>query len=246
VLSVSHARATLALTLAVGVVAALGVTGASATGSKIFNVTNLVSDGPITAVVTDAALVNGWGLSASPTSPWWVSDNGSNSSTLYNGAGTKSATVVTVPGGPTGTVANANTADFVISNGTTTSSSRFLFATEAGTILGWSPTVNATTAISGVDNSALGSVYKGLTMLNDRLYATDFHHAQVDVFDSTFKPVALTNAFKDPKIPTGWAPFGIQPLNGNIFVTYAKQDTAKHDDVPGGAGAPEPAPARTT
>jgi len=71
-------------------------------------------------------------------------------------------------------------------------------------------------------------------MLNDRLYATDFHHAQVDVFDSTFKPVALTNAFKDPKIPTGWAPFGIQALNGNIFVTYAKQDTAKHDDVPGG------------
>ncbi len=233
-LSVSHTRATLALTLAVGVVAALGVTGASATGSKIFNVTNLVSDGPITAVVTDAALVNGWGLSASPTSPWWVSDNGTNSSTLYNGAGTKSATVVTVPGGPTGTVANTNTADFVISNGTTTSSSRFLFATEAGTILGWSPTVNATTAISGVDNSALGSVYKGLTMLNDRLYATDFHHAQVDVFDSTFKPVPLANGFKDPKIPKGWAPFGIQALNGNIFVTYAMQDKARHDDVAGG------------
>ena len=78
VLSVSHARATLVLALVVGVVAALGVTGASATGSKIFNVTNLVSDGPVTAVVTDAALVNGWGLSASPTSPWWVSDNGTN------------------------------------------------------------------------------------------------------------------------------------------------------------------------
>jgi uncharacterized protein (TIGR03118 family) len=233
-LSVTFRRAGLAFALAVGAVAMLGVTGAGATGSKIFNVTNLVSDGSVSAVATDAALVNGWGLSASPTSPWWVSDNGTNSSTLYNGAGTKTALVVTIPGGPTGTVANTNTADFAISQGTTSASSRFLFATEAGTILGWSPTVNATTAIPGIDNSALGAVYKGLTTLGDRLYATDFHNARVDVFDSTFKPVPLANGFKDPKIPKGWAPFGIQALNGNIFVTYAMQDKARHDEVAGG------------
>jgi uncharacterized protein (TIGR03118 family) len=228
-------RKGVALAIAIGVFGVLAVSGAdAATGSKIFNVTNLVTDGGATAVVTDPALVNGWGLSASATSPWWVSNNGTNSSTLYNGAGTKSATVVTVAGGPTGTVANTSTTDFAISNGTVTAVSRFLFSTEAGTILGWAPTVSATTAIAGVDNSASGAVYKGLAVLNDRLYATDFHNAKVDVFDAGFKPVTLANGFVDKKIPKGWAPFGIQALNGNIFVTYAMQDAAKHDDVAGG------------
>ena len=239
-LSLAVSRKRLALACALSAVAVLGTTSASAAhsktaaGSKIFNVTNLVSDGAITSVAADPALVNGWGLSATATSPWWVSNNGTNSSTLYNGAGTKSAIVVTVPGGPTGTVANTSATDFPISQGSVTGVSRFLFATEAGTILGWAPTVNATTAVTGVDNSAPGAVYKGLTTLNDRLYATDFHNARVDVFDASFKPVTLTNAFKDPKIPTGWAPFGIQALNGNIFVTYAMQDKAKHDNVSGG------------
>jgi uncharacterized protein (TIGR03118 family) len=240
VLSRVISRKGLVSACALAAVAVLGTTSAgaahsrSAAGSKIFNVTNLVSDGVISAVATDPALVNGWGLSATATSPWWVSNNGTNTSTLYNGAGTKSATVVTVPGGPTGTVANTSTTDFAISQGTTTAVARFLFATEAGTILGWAPTVAATTAIAGVDNSAQGAVYKGLTLLNGRLYASDFHNARVDVFDSAFKPVALTNAFKDPKIPKGWAPFGIQALNGNIFVTYAMQDKARHDDLAGG------------
>jgi uncharacterized protein (TIGR03118 family) len=224
----------MAFALAIAAVAVLGADGAGAAGSKIFNVTNLVSDGSITAVATDPALVNGWGLSATATSPWWVANNGSNNSTLYNGAGTKSATVVAVSGGPTGTVSNSNAADFVISQGSVSASSRFLFATEGGTIQGWAPTVSAASAVVGVDNSPAGAVYKGLATLNDRLYATDFHNARVDVFDSSFKPVPLTNAFKDPKIPNGWAPFGIQALNGNIFVTYALQDKAKHDDVAGG------------
>ena len=224
------------LALFAGTVAVLGATSATAaTGSKIFNPQTLVSDGSATSVATDAALVNAWGLSAGPTTPWWVANNGSNTSTLYNAAGTKSTTVVTVPGSPTGTVFNASTTDFAVSNGTVSGASRFLFATESGTILGWTPTVNATTAVPGVDNSAAGAVYKGLATLNDRLYATDFHNARVDVFDASFKPVALaTTAFKDPKIPAGWAPFGIQALNGNVFVTYAMQDKAKHDDVAGG------------
>ena len=90
-------------------------------------------------------------------------------------------------------------------------------------ILGWSPTVNGTTAIPGVDNSASGAVYKGLTTMSDRLYATDFHNGRVDVFDASFKPVT-TATFTDPKLPKGYAPFGIQALAGSIFVTYAKQD----------------------
>jgi len=119
----------------------------------------------------------------------------------------------------------------VISQSGKTGVARFLFATESGMILGWSPAVNGATAIPGVDNSSSGAVYKGLTTMSDRLYATDFHNNRVDVFDAAFKPVTAT--FKDPKLPAGYAPFGIQALAGSIFVTYAKQDGAKKDDVPG-------------
>ena len=95
--------------------------------------------------------------------------------------------------------------------------------------------MNATTAIAGVDHSSAGAVYKGLATQNDRLYATDFHNARVDVFDASWNPVPLAaTAFTDKAIPKGWGPFGIQALNGNIFVTYAMQDKAKHDDVAGG------------
>src|SRR5204862_8337807 len=83
-----------------------------------------------------------------------------------------------------------------------------------------------------VDRSSTGAVYKGLATLNDRLYATDFHNNRVDVFDASFAPI--TAAFKDASIPKGYAPFGIQAINGNVFVTYAKQDAQKKDDVPGG------------
>src|SRR5258705_3916585 len=192
----------------------------------VFTVHNLVSD------TADATLVNGWGLSAGPTTPWWVSDNGTNATTLYNGAGVKQALTVAVPGAPTGTVFNGSATDFVISQNGKTGAARFLFATEGGTILGWSPAVNAATAIPGADRSASGAVYKGLTTANDRLYATDFHNNRVDVFDASFNPVT-TAPFKDPKLPKGYAPFGIQALAGSIFVTYAKQDAAKHDDVAG-------------
>jgi len=143
--------------------------------------------------------------------------------------------VVTVPGGPTGTVFNGNSAAFAISANGVTAASRFLFSTEGGQILGWAPTVNAGNAIPGVDRSSTGAVYKGLTSLNDRLYATDFHNGRVDVFDAQWNPVPLSaTAFQDKAIPKGWAPFGIQALNGNVFVTYAMQDAAKHDDVAGG------------
>jgi uncharacterized protein (TIGR03118 family) len=198
----------------------------------VFTVHNLVSDASGSAPASDATLVNGWGLSAGPTTPWWVSDNGKNATTLYNGSGAKQALTVAVPGAPTGTVFNGSASDFVISQNGKTGAARFLFATEGGTILGWSPTVNAATAIPGVDRSASGAVYKGLTSASDRLYATDFHNNRVDVFDASFNPVT-TATFTDPELPKGYAPFGIQSLAGSIFVTYAKQDAAKHDDVAG-------------
>jgi uncharacterized protein (TIGR03118 family) len=209
------------------------VAGAATGGiaDDVFTVHGLVGDSSGAAPATDGTLVNGWGLSAGPTTPWWVSDNGTNASTLYTGSGAKQALTVTVPGAPTGTVFNGSASAFVISQNGKSGAARFLFATEGGTILGWSPAVNGATAIAGVDQSSAGAVYKGLTTLNDRLYATDFHNGRVDVFDAAFKPV--TAAFADPKLPKGYAPFGIQALAGSIFVTYAKQDGARKDDVPG-------------
>ena len=215
-------------------VAAVLVVGSASSGiaDDVFTVHDLVSDTAGTAPATDASLVNAWGLSAGPTTPWWTSNNGTNTSTLYNGSGAKQALTVAVPGGPSGTIFNGSATDFVISQNGKSGAARFLFSTEGGMILGWSPAVNAATAIPGVDRSSTGAIYKGLTTMSDRLYATDFHNGRVDVFDASFNPVT-TAAFSDPKLPAGYAPFGIQALNGSIFVTYAKQDAAKKDDVAG-------------
>jgi uncharacterized protein (TIGR03118 family) len=219
-------RRLFALGLVVVAVAAAGVAGSAngRTAAGIYAVHQLVTD------TADTSLVNGWGLSAGPTTPWWTSNNGTNTSTLYSGTGSKVPLTVAVAGGPTGTVFNGNANDFVITQNGKSGAARFLFATEAGTILGWSPTVNGTTAIPGA-TSTDGAVYKGLATAGDRLYATDFHNGGVDVFDAAFKPVTTSGGFKDAKVAKGFAPFGIQALGGNIFVTYAKQDAAKKDDV---------------
>jgi len=207
--------------------------------------TNLVSDLPGVAQTQDLQLVNPWGISESATSPFWVSDNGTGVSTLYNTAGAKQGLVVTIPsadptaehGTPTGTVFNGGSGVTVSKNGVT-GPSRFLFATEDGLIVGWSPAVDATHAIV-VGPTPAGAVYKGLAIATDtsgtapvtRLYAANFHAGTVDAWDSNFKPV--TGGFTDPDLPKGYAPFNVQALGGKIYVTYAKQDAAKHDDVPG-------------
>jgi uncharacterized protein (TIGR03118 family) len=220
----------LASLVATGVLIAWGASLAGARAqANIYSVHPLVSDAAGSAPAADASLVNGWGLSAGPTTPWWTANNGSNTSTLYSGVGAKAALTVTVPGAPTGTVFNGNAAAFNVTENGKTGSARFLFATEGGTIMGWSPTVNGTAALVGADRSSVGAIYKGLAIANDRLYATDFHNGRVDVFDQSFNLVP--GGFTDPKIPAGFAPFGIQALGGNIFVTYAKQDAAKKDDV---------------
>jgi uncharacterized protein (TIGR03118 family) len=218
----------------VAITAVLAGSVAAAPSDDVFTVTNLVADSGSSAPTVDPLLVNAWGLSAGPTTPWWTSNNGSSTSTLYTGTGAKQALTVAVAGGPTGTVFNGSATDFMVSQNGTSGPARFLFATEAGTILGWSPTVNGTTAIAGVDLSAQKAVFKGLATANDRLYATDFHNDRVDVFDASFNPVTLAGGFRDAKLPNGYAPFGIQALSGNIFVSYAMQDAAKHDDVAGG------------
>ncbi len=188
-----------------------------------YRVNVLVSD------ATDSDLVNGWGLSRGPTSPWWVADNGTDKSTLYNAGGAKQGLVVTIPeGAPTGTVFNGSGSSF--------HGDRFLFASEAGIISGWRPALG-TAAEIGADESAPGAVYKGLAIGvsggADYLYATDFHNARVDVFDSSFGLQTWSGAFVDPKLPKGYAPFGIQNLNGTIFVTYAKQQPGSDDERAG-------------
>jgi uncharacterized protein (TIGR03118 family) len=200
--------------------------------ASAYTVHPLVSDGTtVPAPATDPNLINAWGLSAGPTTPWWSANNGTDTSTLYNGAGAKQALTVAVAGAPTGTVFNGSATDFGVSQNGKSGPARFLFATEGGTVLGWSPAVNAAAAVTGADRSGAGAIYKGLATVNDRLYATDFHNARVDVFDASFGLMALPGGFQDPKIPKGYAPFGIQALGGNIFVTYAQQDAAKKDDV---------------
>jgi uncharacterized protein (TIGR03118 family) len=188
---------------------------------------NLVSDGFLPADHTDSHLVNAWGLTSLPGSPWWVADNGTDVSTLYNADGTPRSLVVSVPNAPTGAVSNTGSS-FVVGSGP----ALFLFATEEGKLLGWNMSVG-TTAQVVADKSGEGAVFKGLAIAGDRLYATDFHNGKVDVFDGSFGDVNTPGAFVDPSIPAGYGPFGIQNIGGNIFVTYAKQDADAHDDVAG-------------
>ncbi|HEY2750060.1 TIGR03118 family protein [Phenylobacterium sp.] len=198
-----------------------------------FSVTNLVSDGSVPAVnPPDANLINPWGVSFSPTSPFWVSDNGTDVATLYNGAGVKQGLTVSVPSAPTGQVFNGTANSFQI-NGTKPA---FLFDTENGGILGWAPAFGTTAVAAPIASTSATAVYKGLAIAssggNDFLYATNFRSGMIESYENNFSSPTF---FTDPGVAAGYAPFGAQVLNGQLFVTYALQDTAKHDDV-GGPG----------
>jgi uncharacterized protein (TIGR03118 family) len=209
-----------------------------------YTVTNLVSDGSIPAAHTDANLLNGWGLAASPTSFIWSANNHSGTSTLYDGLGVPQSLVVTVPGVPSGIGSPTGMgfyggSGFVVSDGSNSGPARFLFASEDGSISGWSPAVppGSTLAHTAVDNSGRISVYKGLAMGadagQDRLYAADFHNAAVNVYNSSFGEITNPGAFADASLPAGYAPFNVANLGGNIYVTYALQDATGHDEVAG-------------
>lgn len=196
---------------------------------------NLVSDVPGAADRVDPNLVNAWGLASLPTSPWWVADNETDVSTIYQADGTPSTLVVAIPSGaPTGLVSNTGSR-FVVSAGTSSGPARFIFDTEEGVIAGWSPAVSLTQAVVAV--SRPGADYKGLaiasTLAGDFLYAADFRNARVDVFNDSFGLVNAPGAFVDPKLPDGFAPFGITNVGGQIFVAYAMQDADREDEVAG-------------
>jgi uncharacterized protein (TIGR03118 family) len=198
-----------------------------------FQQTNLVSDVPGLAATTDANLVNPWGLTRSDTSPWWVADNGTGVSTLYNGAGAIVPLVVTVPVPPGGTPPSAPTGT-VFNGSTDFFGDRFIFVTEEGTVSGWS---GGTSAILRV-NQAGSAIYKGVALAQSNganfLYAANFFAGTIDVFDKNYMPVALAaGAFSDPLLPEGFAPFNVQNIGGQLFVAFAKQDEEKEDEVAG-------------
>jgi len=266
--------------------------------------TNLVSDLPNMAVVTDPNLKNPWGITRSPSSPghtgspWWVGNNNSGTSTLYNGAGMAAGNFpdphpdtngtgidspfnnfvfVPPPGfapgtasAPTGVVFNGSPTDFILSKGTPNNlPAIFIFVTEDGTISGWNPGANVAAgakppsinAVLQVDNSQNGgpngAVYKGATtaQINGQkfLYVANFRSGKVEVYDTNFVRMHLGEDAFDPNgdgdrddhhdfdrddrddnfVPRGFAPFNVQNIGGTLFVTYAKQDAARHDPVKG-------------
>ena len=212
------------------------ICAAAQVSAQQYQQTNLVSDVPGLAPVTDPNLVNPWGLIASATSPWWVANNGTGTSTLYNGAGQRQTLVVTVAGAPgdpdssspTGIVFNGGTG-FQLVPGVPTSAARFIFVTDDGTISGWNPSVDATHSVLKVNNSASGAVYLGATIAQvggvNFLYVANFSNASVDVFDTNYAQVTLpAGAFTDPTLPEGYAPFNVQEIGGKVYVAYALQN----------------------
>jgi uncharacterized protein (TIGR03118 family) len=215
--------------------------------------TNLISDIPGLAQVTNPNSVNAWGLTASPTSPFWVSNQGTGTSTLYNTSQPQVQVVplvVSIPanpadnplpahGSPTGDVFNISGAGFDVTANGKTHSSTFLFATTDGTISGWSPTVDPTHAIIGATSP--GAVYTGLAIGTDSkgdtlLYAANFARNTIDVYDQSFHPVTtLPGNFTDSKLPEGYRVFNVQAINNKLYVEYAPFDPSTGGVAPGHA-----------
>jgi uncharacterized protein (TIGR03118 family) len=221
--------------LALSALVASNPVGATAT---TYRQTNLMSDIPGVARTTDPDLVNPWGLAALPGGPLWVADNGSNVATIYTGAQhgsplMKAPLVVSIPGGaPTGQVANT-TSQFVVTDGTHSAPALFIFDSEAGDITAWSPTAVPSMPVVSTPHA----VYKGLAMgtigSSAFLYATNFRAGTIDMFDGSFTPIPDKGMFTDPMLPAGYAPFGITNIGGSLYVSYALQDSHRHDDVAG-------------
>jgi len=221
----------------IGLLIALAIPSGLLAQQAGYSQTNLVSNTAGVGNTTDPQLLNPWGISLLPGQDFWIANNNSGTSTLYDDQGNKDAgLIVTVPGAahnpngncspgcPTGNVSNGNGAYF---NG-----GQFIFDTEDGLIANWTGTSN--TATVAFDNSASGAVYKGLASLNSTfLLAANFNSGKIDVFDRNFNLTSLSGSFTDPKLPAGFAPHGIHVIGSQIYVAYAMQDTAKHDAQPG-------------
>ena len=234
-----------ALGLVAGLVAlAPAAQSAPARARNAYHQTNLVSDLPGLAQLTDPDLVNPWGLAAGPATPIWVADNGTDKATIYpgfvNGSPIQKAPlVVNIPGGaPTGQVFNG-TPGFEVRDGDASGPALFLFDSEAGLVTGWNPGVPPPppSTQAQVGARVRHAIYKGLatatTSAGTFLYGADFHRGRIDVFDQGFDRVHLPGRFQDRKLPRGYAPFNVQELGGRLYVAYAKQDADREDEVAG-------------
>jgi uncharacterized protein (TIGR03118 family) len=211
--------------------------------ASAFATRSLVADAGTGAEHVDPKLVNAWGIAFNPNGFVWVANNGSSTSTLYDGNGVPQTLVVAIPPGsagpssPTGIVFNSG-ATFQVSQNGVSGASAFIFASENGTLSGWSPAVNRTNAILAADTGAAGAVYKGLAISSylgtSYLYAADFRNGRVDVYDSTWNKVTLPGgAFTDPSLPSGYAPFGIQAIGSRIYVAYAQRAAGGSEETKG-------------
>lgn len=240
-------RSLMVVSLALGVLSL----GALRADSPDFVQTNLVSDISGLATITDSELINPWGVSHSPTSPFWVSNQGMNTATLYAVTHATNVSKVIInppagfvlipttskgPQGPTGQVNNGNALSFPVKNGGDGGPARFIFANLNGTISAWD---KGSTAFIQVTTP--GAVYTGLATngAQTRLYAANAAGSgSVDVFDSSFAPLSLApGAFVDPRLPTGLVPFNVQEITGDVYVTYAPAGRASEISAPLGAGA---------
>src|SRR6202522_2423584 len=236
--------------LSLATTASLCLSGVSSAYAQHYTQVNLVANTSGVAPVTDPNLVNPWGVSRTSSSPWWISDNGTGLSTLYNGAGVINPLVVTIPkadptsktfptGTPTGTIANASTTDFLLAAG---APADFLFSTIDGTISGWNPPVAVTSGATTSTHAVVavkttdGSSYTGLTSAtingNRYLYAANFNKGAVDVYDSAFNRVRLhpdwegdrdydnEKPFTDDRLPRDFVPFNVQAIGNDIVVTF--------------------------
>jgi uncharacterized protein (TIGR03118 family) len=262
----SHAVASAAVTIvcAITVVACGGggdggsMSSAGATSGSAFTDTVLVADKAevvASAATIDANLQNPWGIAVAPGLPFWISNNNSNSTTLYSGTGAVETQSITgsadtgvaipasaagVQANPTGQVYNGG-GGFLIPTAKGQETALFIFDGEGGLISAWAQDSGETAVTAyddGVANGSDHAVYKGLALATVNgatyLYATDLHNNKVDVFDETFsKPAAMQGKFIDPNLPAGYVPFGIASLKGQLYVTFAKQDSAKHDEITG-------------
>jgi uncharacterized protein (TIGR03118 family) len=232
--------AALAATLA-ALLVAVAASSAGGPGNH-YKMTGLASDVPGLAPVTDANLQNTWGLARGASTPWWIANNGTASTSVYTGSGTRidigGQPTQGVPGDPTGAVFSGISGQFQVGTAadpTALDTSNFVFDSEDGTISAWR--IGSTAAQVTVDMSSSGAVFKGLAISNGpsgpRLYATDFANGNVDVFDGSWNPVNTPGAFVDARLPSHYAPFGIQTIGDRVFVTYGKQQPGSDDEAHG-------------
>jgi uncharacterized protein (TIGR03118 family) len=241
---IGHVDPVFLLSRTLGILSALWLFLPGALIAQQFQQTNLVSD-TLTEGTNppDPDLKNVWGISRGSASPWWVSDNTTGLSTLYNGSGVKEPLTVTIPhtaqttvGSPTGQVFNGST-DFAVTPG---NPAMFIFVSLDGTISAWNPAANPTNAIQKVPGSTK-SVLTGVTIAEVEgqrfLYVADLEAGEIKVYDTDFTPVEAgkngfgdkhgEHAFEDAQVPKGFAPFNVQNIGGNLYVAYAKQNQTK-------------------